>query len=116
MTQLDLFAAPPPPSYWETVGTLPAVGDYVTPTGLFLTGGPGLIINGQAWEGREIYLTCECVRVTERLDDDLWGGVVDMGFVWGKPWHKNGWPVRFASSDVELTDSRPIPEGMVVPA
>jgi hypothetical protein len=110
--QLDLFAEPVPPAvryqtYWERMGRLPEVGDYVTPVDLFLTGGPGLVINGESFEGQNLYLTGECVRVTERLGDDLWSGVVDMGFVWGTPWCKDGWPVRFSRDDVTLTNRRP---------
>ena len=95
------------PTYWERQGRLPEVGDYVTPSCIFFTGDKGLVINGQDFEGKRIYLTGECIRVTERVSEDLWRGVVDMGLVHGAPWSKNGWPVRFARADAELTNRRP---------
>jgi hypothetical protein len=116
-SQLDLFAdlAPPPaakihyPTYWECLGRLPEVGDYVSSNTIFLTGGPGLVINGVPYEGEHLYLFGECVRVTERVGEDSWVGVVDMGYVWGCFWGKNGWIVQFTADEVGLTDRRPNP-------
>lgn len=112
--QLELFLDPAPqptryPTYWERMGRLPEVGDYVTPVGITLRGADNLRINGQPYGGHPLYLFGECVRVTERLADDLWAGVVDMGYVFGNWWDKNDWQVQFRSDEVTLSNRRPNP-------